>query len=73
MDSSCGIQAQYLWPGVRAPECTVSVVSGYVDLLLCSIWNLSSVAKDRTHAPCIAREILNYWPTREVPAGIFQM
>lgn len=32
----------------------------------CSTWNLSSLAGDRTHAPCIGSAD-NYWTAREVP------
>ena len=30
-------------------------------------WGLSSLNRDRTFIPCIARRILNHWATREVP------
>ena len=29
-------------------------------------WDLSSLTKDRTQVPCIARQILNHWTGREV-------
>ena len=32
------------------------------------MWGLSSWARDQTHIPCITRQILNHWITREVPA-----
>ena len=32
------------------------------------MWNLSSLTRDRTHIPCIAKQILNHWTTREVPS-----
>ena len=31
------------------------------------IWDLSSPVRDRTSIPCIGRQILNHWTTREVP------
>ena len=31
------------------------------------MWDLSSPARDQTRIPCIARQILNHWTTREVP------
>ena len=31
------------------------------------MWDLSSPTRDRTHVPCIGRQILNHWTTREVP------
>ena len=34
--------------------------------LPCSLWGLSSRAKDRTAVSCIGRRILNLWTTREV-------
>ena len=34
--------------------------------LLHSMWDLSSLTRDGTHMPCIARWILNHWITREV-------
>ena len=30
----------------------------------------SSQTRDRTHVPCIGRQILNPWTIREVPIGI---
>ena len=34
--------------------------------LLHSMWNLSSPTRDQTCIPCIRRQILNHWTTREV-------
>ena len=34
--------------------------------LLCGIWDRSSLTRDQTHLPCIARWILNHWIIREV-------
>ena len=49
--SSCGTQApDYVGP--------VAVE--------CGMWNLSSLTRDRICIPCIARQILNHWNTREV-------
>ena len=31
------------------------------------LWNLSSPTRDRTWIPCITKQILNHWTTREVP------
>ena len=33
----------------------------------CSMWALSSLTRDRTHAACTGRQLLNPWTTREVP------
>ena len=34
------------------------------------MWDLSSRIRDQTHIPCIARQILNHWATREVPPTV---
>ena len=31
------------------------------------MWEISSSTRDRTCVPCIARQILNHWTTREIP------
>ena len=61
--SSCCTLALQLW-------CTGFLVAacGLRDL-----WALSSCARDWTHVPCIARQTLNHWTTREVPSTTFQM
>ena len=34
---------------------------------LVALWHVeSSLTRDQTHIPCIGRQILNYWTTREV-------
>ena len=35
--------------------------------LICSsdMWDLSFLTRDKTYVPCIARQILNHWTTRE--------
>ena len=55
-------------------QCTDSLVvmhrlssCGTQPLLLHGTWDLSSQARDQTCVPCIARQIINHWPTREVP------
>ena len=35
--------------------------------LLCGMWDHSSLTRDQTRVPCIVRQILNLWTTREVP------
>ena len=37
------------------------------------MWDLSSLTRDRTHVPCIGRQILYHWTTREVPQFCFLM
>ena len=34
------------------------------------MWDLSSLTRDQTHVPCIGRQILNHWTTREVPVKV---
>ena len=40
---------------------------GALAQLLCSMWDLSSPIRGGTHLPCIARQILNPWASRDVP------
>lgn len=35
--------------------------------LPCSMWDLHSLTKDQIYVPCIGRQFLNHWITREVP------
>ena len=34
------------------------------------MWDLSSLIRDQTCIPCIARQMLNYWTTREAPGRL---
>ena len=36
-------------------------------LMPCGMRDLSSPTRDQTHVPCIGRQILNLWISREVP------
>ena len=36
------------------------------------MWDLSSLTKDWTHVPCIAKWILNHWTTSDVP-GLYYL
>ena len=36
------------------------------------LWDLSSPNRDQTHIPCIGRQILNHWTTREVPQTFYR-
>ena len=38
---------------------------------LYGMWDLSSPTRAGTNAPCIERQILNHWTTREVPEIFF--
>ena len=33
------------------------------------MWDHSSLTRDRTSTPCIGRQSLNHWTTREVPSN----
>ena len=46
---------------------TTSLLLYVLDFWLQSLWGLSSLTRDRTCVPCIARWILNHWATKEVP------
>ena len=35
------------------------------------MWDFSSLTRDRTLVPCIERQILNHWNTRDVPICMF--
>ena len=35
------------------------------------MWGLCSAARDQTRIPCIARQILSHWTTREVPVLMY--
>ena len=39
--------------------------------LLCDLWDCSSLTRDQTHTPCVARPILNHWTTREVRTSTY--
>ena len=54
--SNCGMRAQQLW-------CKGVVAPRHVG---------SSKTRDRTYVPCIGRQILNHWATREVPHPTFK-
>ena len=67
---SCGMWDLCMWCrlsscGAQAPEHAGSVVVAQAELLQ-NIWDLSSLTRDWTHIPCVARQILYYWTTREV-------
>ena len=35
------------------------------------MWDLNSLTRDLTHTPCIGRQVLHHWATREVPHILF--
>ena len=46
---------------------TILLLFYVLDFWLQGMWDLSSLARDRTRSPCIGRQSLNHWTTREVP------
>ena len=65
--------------GTWAPEHAGSVVAvcrlfscGMWAQLPHGMWDLSSPTRDQIHVPCIGRQILNHWTTREVPPLFFK-
>ena len=63
--------------GIFAAACGIFLCSTWASLLLWRVgsvvvprgmWDLSSLTRDQTRVPpCIGRQILNHWTTREVP------
>ena len=43
---------------------------GVQTYLFCGTWDPSSPARDWTGVPCIGRQFLNHWTTREVPVTV---
>ena len=43
---------------------------GVQTYLFCGTWDLSSPARDWTGVPCIGKQFLNHWTTREVPVTV---
>ena len=62
--SSCDPQAQQLWLVGSRVQAQLLSCTGLVPLQHVG----SSQARDRTHDPCIGRQILNRCTTREVPS-----
>ena len=46
--------------------CTGSSLQGE-SFVGCGMWDLSSPTRDGTRVPCVARQTLNLWTTREIP------
>ena len=62
--ASCGIFCCSAWTRLVV-VCGVSSCSAWAKLP-CGMWDPSSLTGDQTCIPCIARQILNHWTTREV-------
>ena len=43
----------------------------FIYFFCCATCRISSPTRDRTRVPCIGRQILNHWTTREVPHLVF--
>ena len=54
-------------------SCTIFRWSVWASLVVAhgfsSVWDLSSPIGHQTRVPCIGRQILNHWATREVPGS----
>ena len=61
--SNCGAW----WRGLWSVEAQKFRRAG----LIAETWDLSFPTRERTRVPCIARQILNHWTTREVPVSVF--
>ena len=79
--SSCGVQV-FFSCGAGSRLCSLRHVGSLVEaheLSCCGAWallpcctrDLNSPTRDRTHLPCIGRQILYHWTTREVPTLLF--
>ena len=51
----CGAQSLIV---LHRPSCATQL----------GLWDLSYPTRDQTLIPCIARQVLNHWTTREVPS-----
>ena len=56
----------FLLQNTGSRACRLSRCSVWVQLPH-GMWDLSSLTRNRTCVPCIERQILNHWTTREVP------
>ena len=57
--------------GIFVVVCGLSSCGDYSNLVAPCIWHLSSPTRDQTCVPCIRRQILNHWITRELPKVFF--
>ena len=65
--SSCIVAPGLSGCGTRPLEIEGLVVASHG---LSCLWDLISPTKDRTHIPCIGRQVLNHRTTREVPKAL---
>ena len=62
--SSCGTWAQQLWfVASLVVVCRLSCPA--------ACRNLGSLTRDRTHIPCVGKQILNPWTARQVPQDVY--
>ena len=52
---------------------TISLLFYVLDFWPWGMWNLSFLIRDQICLPCIERQNLNHWTTREVPLCYFQI
>ena len=60
----------FFWcgPFLKSIEFVTTLLLFYVLVFwLRGVWDLSSLTRDRTHTPCIGRQSLSHWTSREVP------
>jgi len=72
---SLGCGAGFSLQGLLLLQSTGSTVGGLGSCgtgpwLLHSMWN-PPCTRDRTRVPCVGRQILNHWTTREAPVYLF--
>ena len=74
-DCSLGCGAGFSLQGLLLLQSTGSTVGGLSSCgtgpwLLHSMWN-PPCTRDQTRVPCVGRQILNHWTTREAPVYLF--
>ena len=71
---ACGLQQLQHIGLVVVAHRLQSVRSVVVVLQLITLWHVeSSQSRDQTYVPCIARQILIHWTTREAPGKLFDI
>ena len=53
-----------------SPEPQLKSIKSYV---VHGVWDLSSFTRDQARIPCIGRQILNHWTTREVMSNVVDL
>ena len=69
--SSCAVQTSHCG-GISCCRVWALGTQASVVLMHVAPWHVgTSRTRDRTHVPCIGRQIPNHWTTREVSKGSF--